>query len=158
MHHRKMKVAGKLIDLCTDFTRFDITITLFLGFVTNGEFNRACEYKRPVSVFKIKADVRSKYGKKGEAALLAMLTPQSMSLYKTFVHINNASNHAHVEKPDGTIVAVAPHPAVPTSLLREILSWRSEGATDLVVISKLRQRTVPEGYTPHPWNPGLHLR
>ena len=49
------------------------------GLVTNGEFNsfRARGYKRPVSILKIRADARAKYSNKGEAALLAMLTPKS---------------------------------------------------------------------------------
>lgn len=49
-----------------------------VGLVTNGEFNsfRAHGYKRPVSILKIRADVRAKYSSKGEAALLAMLTPK----------------------------------------------------------------------------------
>lgn len=74
MHHRQMKVAGKLI--CVVHIQ---CIMYLLGCVTNGEFNhlRACGYQRPVSVLKIRADARSKYSRKGEATLLAMLTPTS---------------------------------------------------------------------------------
>ena len=51
-------------------------------------------------------------------------------------------------------MAASPSPIVPASLLSEILSWRCEGATDMDVITRLRQRTVPTGYNPHPWKPG----
>ena len=38
---------------------------------------RAKGYTRPLSVLKIKADVRAKYGKTGKRKLLAMITPIS---------------------------------------------------------------------------------
>ena len=58
---------------------------MLVGLVTNGEFNsfRAHGYKRPVSVLKIRADVRVKYSRKGEAALLAMVTPKCKQLQFT---------------------------------------------------------------------------
>lgn len=52
-------------------------------------------------------------------------------------------------------MAVTPNPAVKESVLSEILSWRCEGATDLDVITRLRQQTVPSGYTPLPWSQGI---
>ena len=68
---------------------------VFVGFVTNGEFNslRASGYKRPVSVFKIRSDARSKYSNKGEATLLAMLTPRSMSN----VHVQTMYIHVSID-------------------------------------------------------------
>ena len=57
-------------------------------------------------------------------------------------------------KEDGSIVAKKPNPAVPSDLLKEILSWKSEGASMLDVVTRLRQRTVPAGYTIHTWIPG----
>ena len=53
-------------------------------------------------------------------------------------------------------MAVSPSPFVPASVLSEVLLWRCEGATDLDVITRLRQRTVPTGYNPHPWISGKH--
>lgn len=53
--------------------------------------------------------------------------------------------------------AVIPNPAVTTvttEVLSEILLWRSEGATDVDVITRLRQRTVPSGFDIHPWIDG----
>ena len=35
-----------------------------------------------------------------------------------------------------------------------IHSWRREGASDKDVIIRLRQRTVPDGYSYHTWIPG----
>jgi hypothetical protein len=52
---------------------------------------------------------------------------------------------------------VSANPAVPNSVLSEILSWRAEGATDMDIIIRLRQRTVPSGYTPLPWTQGMHV-
>ena len=58
--------------------------------------------------------------------------------------------------PDGTVVAEHQSAAVPTSLLREILEWRSQGATMEDVVNRLRFRTVPPGYHPHTWHPGWY--
>lgn len=55
---------------------------------------------------------------------------------------------------DGSISAKRPNTAVSEELLKEISSWRDEGATDKDVLTRLRLRTVPEGYTYHSWNPG----
>lgn len=61
----------------------------------------------------------------------------------------------YLEKPDGTIEAVIQNPAVPSEVLSEILLWRSEGATDVDVITRLRQRTVPSGFETHTWTNGI---
>jgi hypothetical protein len=73
MHHRKM-VGSELF--CHQSALYNY---VFKGCVTNGEFNsfRAQGYQRPVSIFKIRANARSKYRSKGEATLLAMITPRS---------------------------------------------------------------------------------
>jgi hypothetical protein len=47
-----------------------------------------------------------------------------------------------------------PNPAVGAALLKEILLWKLEGCSNDDVITRLRQRTVPEGYTIHPWIAG----
>ena len=41
------------------------------------------------------------------------------------------------------------NPAVPQQLLLEL-----EGAMDVDVIARLRERTVPQGYKFHTWQPG----
>ena len=46
------------------------------------------------------------------------------------------------------------NPAVPQQLLLEILLWKLEGAMDVDVITRLRERTVPQGYKFHTWQPG----
>ena len=55
------------------------TVVLIIGFVANGEYNamRAKGYTRPLSVLKVKAQVRTKYGKIGKRKLLEMITPIS---------------------------------------------------------------------------------
>lgn len=58
---------------------------------------------------------------------------------------------------DGSIYAQRRNIAVPEELLKEIHIWRNEGATDEGVLIRLRQITVPKGYTYHMWNPGLLL-
>ena len=59
--------------------------------------------------------------------------------------------------PDGQVVAEVPNPAVPTTLLEEILNWKMQGATTKDVLERLRVRTVPMGYSPHTWTPGIIL-
>jgi hypothetical protein len=58
--------------------------------------------------------------------------------------------------PDGTVTAVNYNPAVPVSVLNEILQWTSDGALRNEVIDRLRCRTVPHGYKPHSWSPGKY--
>ena len=48
---------------------------------------------------------------------------------------------------DGTVSAAIPNPAVSTELLGEILDWQEKGATVKDVCTRLRQRTVPPGYS-----------
>lgn len=54
------------------------------------------------------------------------------------------------------VVAVRPNPAVSVEVLAEILKWKEKGATLTDIISRLRPRTVPRGYTFHTWRPGDH--
>ena len=56
--------------------------------------------------------------------------------------------------PDGTLLAEIPNPCVSTDLLREVMHLKAEGCTDEDVITLLRPRTVPKGYTCTTWTPG----
>ncbi len=56
---------------------------------------------------------------------------------------------------DGHIVALKENPAVSKELLAEIHGWKLEGATDNDVLCRLRQRTVPTGYSYHFWCQGI---
>jgi hypothetical protein len=49
-----------------------------VGFCSDGEFNtlRNRGYTRPLSVFAIRSDVRSKYARMSVATMKAMLTPE----------------------------------------------------------------------------------
>ena len=58
--------------------------------------------------------------------------------------------------PDGSVVAKTANPAVPTALLQEVLTWQKQGISMSDIIDRLRSRTVPQGYIPHSWNPGIY--
>jgi hypothetical protein len=60
----------------------------------------------------------------------------------------------HVGGKDGIIEAEVVNRAVPTSVLKEILTWKEEGCTVEDVITRLRIRTVPTGYGYHTWTEG----
>ena len=48
-----------------------------------------------------------------------------------------------------------PSPCVSLDLLKEMVSWKRDGASNVDVIDRLRLRCVPPGYTPKPWNQGI---
>ena len=59
-----------------------------LGFTSNGEHNsiRNRGYTRPLSVFQIRSDLRSKYSRMSERALADMLTPTSKNNWDAIFH------------------------------------------------------------------------
>lgn len=57
--------------------------------------------------------------------------------------------------PDGTIHAKRDSPAVSVMLLNEIWNWKQMGASTEDVISRLRPRTVPSGYSYNTWISGM---
>ena len=63
----------------------------------------------------------------------------------------------HVGSPNGVISAQVHNPAVNDSLLKEIWQWKTEGCSDVDVITCLRLRTVPLGYEIHTWVAGLYI-
>lgn len=135
--------------------KHNMMLCTYIGSVSNGEFNtlRARGYSRPVSILQVRADVRAKYAKIKHSVLKSMLSPLRKCVNKK----NNRalSTHLiHAELPDGTLVAEHPNCAVPGSLLKEIWEWHQSGASHSDILSRLRVRTVPQGYTFSPWNPG----
>ena len=54
------------------------------------------------------------------------------------------------------MIAKTPHPAVPESLLLEVMAWQKQGVSMSDAVDRLRSRTVPHGYTPHTWTPGIY--
>ena len=62
--------------------------------------------------------------------------------------------------PNENITAVVPNSAVSRQLLKEIQSWKNEGASTDDVITRLRMRTGPPGYvgTIHNWCDGMYIR
>ena len=63
-------------------------------------------------------------------------------------------HYVHVVLPDENIGAEHHNPAVSSDVLKEIWEWKQQGATLEDVIDRLRSRTVPPGYVPHPWTHG----
>ena len=47
------------------------------------------------------------------------------------------------------------HPGVNGELLGEILKWQKQGLDWKDILNRLRPRTVPPGYTYHPWKAGI---
>ena len=48
-------------------------------------------------------------------------------------------------------------PSVPPKLIEEIASWVDEKCSHADIITRLRQRTVPDGYVVHTWIPGYYM-
>lgn len=158
---RGMKVSGDVLHCLRLKMMNNWTFLLFVGFVSNGEFNymRSKGYTRPLSVLQIRTNVRSKYNKICQKTLLAMLTPKRKLLSKClhhcyFISIPAFAFQYSLELPDGTVVAKRTNPAVPSSVLREISDWLRQGATLEDAVDRLRARTVPAGYEFHTWQPG----
>ena len=128
--------------------------TFITGSVSNGEFNtlRARGYSRPVSILQVRADVRAKYAKIKQSVLKSMLTPlrKCVFLEAQQIHISYPQSFQMVY----TLVTKHPNCAVSASLLKEILEWHRSGASHADILSRLRVRTVPQGYAFSPWNSG----
>lgn len=46
------------------------------------------------------------------------------------------------------------NPAVPTTVLQEIVLWKAMGVSMDDIVDRLRTRTVPSGYALCMWTPG----
>ena len=68
---------------------------------------------------------------------------------------NNISIHCilHLETTEGLLIAEEPNPAVPDDVLMEVWRLRQDHIADEDIISRLRSRTVPSGYSFHSWKP-----
>ena len=53
-------------------------------------------------------------------------------------------------------VAQVPNSAVCRDLLKKIRDWKAKKASVLDVLTRLQQRTVLSGYTPHSWQAGMY--
>lgn len=73
------------------------------------------------------------------------MVAQAGTLSYTFMCIGNE---------DGSIGSKHPNPAVPLSLLTEILEWREGGISMDDIVDRLRPRTVPSGYPYCTWKAG----
>lgn len=128
-----------------------------IGFCSNGEYNamRNQGYTRPLSILKIRSNVRSKYAKMSKKRMISMLSSTSKR-----VNIPNALYmyviSYSVGTTDGRRVAEVQNPAISQELLLEISRWRNDGIEWSDIISRLRPRTVPSGYAYSPWKAGKH--
>ena len=63
---------------------------VFTGFCSNGEYNsmRSQGYSRPLSVLKIRSNVRSKYARMSKQRMLAMLTPKCKIGIHCYMHVH----------------------------------------------------------------------
>ena len=61
-------------------------------------------------------------------------------------------SHIFIEMESGCIQALKENPAVPTEVLAEIFEWKESQVDEDDWIQRLRLKTVPPGYTPHPWS------
>lgn len=60
--------------------------------------------------------------------------------------------------PDGSVVSLNRKGIVSTEVLEDISSWIEEGCEMKDVITRLRQRTVPVGYSYHSWITGMLIQ
>lgn len=63
-------------------------------------------------------------------------------------------SYNYVDSPDGSLHTSNPNSVVSQTVLKEISTWMLEGCSMEDVIVRLRQRTVPPGYSYHPWIAG----
>ena len=124
--------------------------------VTNGEHNglRMQGNTRPLHILQIRAEARSKIGRKSAKVLLAMLTPKGKMCTVIMYGITYSFHHAIVNT-DGSISAKCPDRAVSHSILKEIFEWKRSGVSMDDIVDRLRSRTVPSGNPIHPWILGL---
>ena len=126
-----------------------------IGFCSNGEYNslRNQGYTRPLSILRIRSDVRSKYAKMSKQVMTAMLTPEGEYMY-IYQLINQHQHHykcthtpsnAHKVKA-GQVVAKRAHPGVSGDLLTEVLNWKKQELDWKDILNRLRPQTVPPGY------------
>ena len=59
--------------------------------------------------------------------------------------------------PDGSFVATNTKSVIGQEMLHQVYEWMSEGSSIKDVIVRLRQKTVPQGYSYHPWIAGIYI-
>lgn len=63
-------------------------------------------------------------------------------------------SYNYAGSPDGSLHTYNPDSVVSQTVLKEISTWMLEGCSMEDVIVRWRQRTVPPGYSFHPWIAG----
>ena len=131
-------------------------ISLHTGFTSNGEWNslRSKGNSRPLSIFEVRSLARRKYSHLSAKRMIGMLTPKCESVGQICVLLIEVCCKLHLGGKDGIIEAEVVNRAVPTKVLKEILTWKGEGCTIDDIVTRLRNRTVPSGYAHHMWSEG----
>ena len=123
-----------------------IPIIVSIGFTTNREFNslRWKGASGPLAVLQVRLEAQAKYMRKGCNTMLKTLTPVGMTHSQVGILYAFCHNSIllTVVMEDGSLCAQKQNPAIPVNVLRDIFTWKAEGATE-IDITHLRQRTVP---------------
>ena len=104
---------------------------------------RSQGYTRPLSVFKIRSVIRSKYAKTSKQRM-------NEYFFQTICFIPGY----HLVNATGQLTGKVKNHAVSVGLLQEILLWLAQDIDWSDIISRLRPRTVPSGYTFCLWKSG----
>ena len=125
-------ISSATVDRCIPFTEL-------VGFTSDGEWNslRTKGNSRPLSVFQIRADVRSKYSHMSMKRMVEMITPIcTWMLYCTDMPVNFLLSGLSllldmlfILGENGAITALLPNHAVSPELLGDLKKWNSEGAS-----------------------------
>ena len=129
----------------------------FVCFTGNGEYNsmRSQGYSRPLSVLKIRSNVRSKYARMSKQRMLAMLTPKCKIsiLYQSGIHYYMHVQYMYtIVTTKGQTVGMVQNPE---GVLVKISQWCAQGIEWSDVIVRLRPQTVPSGYAFSSWKPSM---
>lgn len=129
--------------------------------MANGEYNslRSMGCLRPVSVLKLKSNTRAKYAQMGKAKMMRMLSPiceyivAYMALQCVLFHFASTlySLFIFLGTSTGDVVGEEDNCVVPREVLCEVLLLKKNGVTMEDIVSRLRCRTVPSGYSLHCW-------
>ena len=119
-------------------------------------------YTRPLSVIQIRSEARRKYSSLGVKFMMEMLTPISEYLWScSALYINRYAwkyySACWLQQQGKTLDMQYPYDQMQQFLrisCLKIQQWRSKGASEDDIISRLRTRTVPPGYPIHPWKKG----
>ena len=119
---------------------------------------RSQGYTRPLSVFKIRSTVRSKYARMSKEKMIKMLSLKSkFNVVISIVLVHMIVLFCYIGTDGRVIAAEVPRLAVNKDLLLKVAQWRDQGIGWIDIIGRLQPHTVPTGYTYCPWRPGTEI-